>query len=163
MTRAIVVACLVLSVVAIPVAAQGKKDHAMFAPADLVWSAGPPSLPKGAHVAVLKGNPAEEGIFTIRLRLPANYVIPAHWHPAFEHITVVEGTFSMGLGERFDEAALHEMPAGSFMTMAPGTRHFAASTRGGVIQLHGMGPWQIYYVNPADDPRRPPAPGAKGS
>ena len=130
----------------------------MFAPADLKWSDGPPSLPKGSKVAVLKGNPAQEGIFTIRLRLPANYRIAPHWHPAFENITVIEGTFSMGLGERFDEKALHEMKAGSFMTMAPGTRHFALSKKGGVIQLHGMGPWQIYYINAADDPRRPASP-----
>lgn len=145
---------LLLALAVIPLSAHEKKGHAMFSPGDLTWSNGPASLPPGTQVAVLKGNPAEEGIFTIRLKLPANYRIPPHWHPAFEHVTVIEGTFSMGLGEKFDEAILHEMKAGGFATMAPGTRHFATSKTGGVIQLHGMGPWQIYYVNPSDDPRR---------
>lgn len=140
---------------AVPLIAQEKKTHAMMSPGELTWSAGPGSLPKGAQVAVLEGNPAEEGIFTMRLKLPADYRIPAHWHPAFEHVTVLEGTISMGTGDKFDEAGLHELRAGSFAVMHPGTRHFAASKGGAVIQLHGMGPWQIYYVNPDDDPRKP--------
>ena len=138
------------------VVAQNQKAHAMFSPSQLTWTAGPASLPKGSQVAVLKGNPMEEGIFTIRLKLPANYRIPPHWHPAFENVTVLEGTFSMGLGDSFNEAALHPLGPGGYVTMAPGTRHFAATKEGATIQLHGMGPWQIYYVNAADDPRRPP-------
>ena len=153
-----VVACLSLLVAGVPLIAQEKKDHQMLTPEEMKWAAGPAALPKGSQVTVLKGNPAEEGVFTIRVRMPANYRIPAHWHPAFENITVIEGSFSMGLGDRFDEASLHEMKVGAFMTMSPGTRHFGMAKNGAVIQLHGMGPWQVYYVNAADDPRRPAVP-----
>lgn len=143
------------------ISAQEKKTHIRFSPADLSWTAGPPSLPPGSKMVVLKGNPAEEGVFTMRLSLPANYRIAPHWHPAFENITILEGHFLMGVGEKFDETTLHAMGPGSFGSMAPGTRHFAATKEPAVIQLHGMGPWQIYYVNPDDDPRRPsPKPAA---
>lgn len=137
-----------------PLFAQEKKGHAILSAADLTWTAGPPSLPKGAQMVVLEGNPAEEGIFTMRLKLPANYRIPVHWHPAFEHVTVLEGGFSMGVGDKYDPAALHDMAPGGFTFMSPGTRHFVLVKDGAVIQLHGMGPWQIYYVNPDDDPRK---------
>ncbi len=147
------VTLIMLLILAVPVFAQGKNDHVMLSSAELTWTTGPPSLPKGSQVVILEGNPADEGIFTMRLKLPANYRIPAHWHPAFEHVTVLEGTFWMGRGEKFDEAALHELRPGSFAMMAPGTRHFAATKQATVIQLHGMGPWQIYYVNSDDDPR----------
>lgn len=150
---AIVVVALAI---AVPLYAQEKKDHIMFATAgEMTWAAGPPSLPKGAQMAVLEGSPMDEGIFTIRLKMPANYRISPHWHPAFEHITVIEGGFWMGRGEKFDEAALHEIKTGGFSVMAPGTRHYATTKVDTVIQLHGMGPWQLYYVNPEDDPRRP--------
>lgn len=148
MKRTAFLASLIL-VAALPLAA----DHIMLKAGDLKWAAGPASLPPGSQVAVLEGDLASEGIFTARLRLPANYRIPAHWHPAFEHVTVISGSFWMGLGDKFDEAVLHEIPAGGFAVMSPGQRHFAATKGETVIQLHGMGPWQIYYVNPADDPR----------
>jgi quercetin dioxygenase-like cupin family protein len=142
--------------------AQQTGAHTMTAAADMTWSPGPASLPAGAEVSVLKGNPAVDGVFTMRLRLPANYTIPPHWHPAVEHVTVIDGNFQMGLGERFDRTVMHNMGVGDFVTMDPGTRHFAAAgANGAVIQLHGVGPWQIHYVNRADDPRgaaAPPAP-----
>lgn len=150
-TLAVVIALLVVA----PLVAEDKKGHVMLSAADLTWTAGPPSLPKGAQMVVLEGNPAEEGIFTMRLKLPANYRIPPHWHPAFEHVTVLEGTFSMGTGDKFDPAALHDMSAGAFAVMSPGTRHYVSVKSGAVVQLHGMGPWQIYYVNADDDPRKP--------
>src|SRR5688572_7026716 len=137
---------LTMVVLAIPAAADEQKDHVMFRGPDLKWSAGPPSLPPGAQVSVLEGNPADEGIFTIRLKVPANYRIPPHWHPAWEHITVIDGAFWMGRGEKFDDSVLHEIPAGGFGAMAPGVRHFAMAKVPTVLQLHGMGPWQLYYV-----------------
>src|SRR5688572_14496478 len=78
-------------------------DHIMTVEADLTWKDAPPSLPPGAKMTVLEGNPAEAGPFTMRLKLPAGYRIPPHHHPADEHATVLAGTFSMGLGETFDE------------------------------------------------------------
>lgn len=138
---------------ALPTVAQVEKSHVMFRGPDLKWSPAPASLPAGAQVTMLEGNPADEGIFTMRLKMPANYRISPHWHPAWEHVTVIEGTFWMGRGEKFDQAALHEVPAGGFVAMAPGTRHYAMTKVPTTVQLHGMGPWQLYYVNPSDDPR----------
>ncbi|HYE95756.1 MAG TPA: cupin domain-containing protein [Rubricoccaceae bacterium] len=128
-------------------------DHLMVTPADVRWSPGPPSLPPGARAMAVEGNPAEAGPFTLRLWFPAGYRIAPHSHPAVEHITVISGTFYMGLGETFDRAAMRALPAGSFAMMNTGTRHFARTDEETVVQLHGMGPWGITYVNPADDPR----------
>lgn len=130
------------------------ENHGMFAPRDIRWQAGPPSLPPGAQLAVLEGDPTKEGIFTIRISLPAGFKIPPHWHPAFEHVTTISGAFHMALGETFDKSKGTVVPAGGFAWMAPGVRHFAWVETDTVVQVHGMGPWQLYYVNPADDPRK---------
>jgi quercetin dioxygenase-like cupin family protein len=126
----------------------------MVTPADVQWSPAPAVLPAGARVQVIQGNPAEAGSFALRLWLPAGYRIAPHFHPADEHITVISGTFLMGLGDTFDPAAGHALPAGSFAMMATGTRHYAWTEQETVVQLHGIGPWGLTYVNPADDPRQ---------
>lgn len=128
--------------------------HIMVKPEDVKWMDGPPSIPPGAKFAVIEGDPKIAGLFTMRLWFPADYKIGAHWHPADEHITVISGTFLMGLGDKFDDGKLHPLSTGSFAVMATGTRHFAATTKETVVQLHGMGPWGINYVNPSDDPRK---------
>ncbi|MEX1140423.1 MAG: cupin domain-containing protein [Bacteroidota bacterium] len=129
-------------------------DHIMVVPADLTWKDGPASLPKGAKSAVIEGDPSKDGPFTLRLNLPANYKVPPHWHPAIEHVTVISGSFYMGLGEMFDESKATKLPAGGFAVMAIGTRHFAFTKEESIVQLHGVGPWAINYVNPKDDPRK---------
>lgn len=128
-------------------------DHIMVIPANITWKEGPASLPKGVKSAVVEGDPTKAGPFTMRLSLPANYQIPPHWHPAIEHITVLSGSFYMGLGEVFDEAKATKLPVGGFAVMAIGTRHFAFTKEESTVQLHGVGPWAINYVNPKDDPR----------
>ena len=127
--------------------------HLSITEDEIQWTPAPPSLPPGAQAAVLEGNPAEPGPFTLRMKLPANYTIPPHWHPADEHVTVMAGTFSMAAGEKWDEAALKDLPPGGFAVMSAGTRHYAMTKSGATLQLHGIGPWGITYVNPADDPR----------
>lgn len=122
--------------------------------ADLQWKDGPPSLPAGAKFAVLEGDPAKEGLFTLRLRLPDGYQIPPHYHSGVEHVTVVSGTFNVGLGDKFDKSATKAMPAGTFGYWPPPMRHFAWTQGETTLQLHGLGPWTITYVNPADDPRK---------
>jgi quercetin dioxygenase-like cupin family protein len=129
-------------------------EHVMNVPADIAWSDGPASLPVGARMVVLDGDPAKEGPFTMRLRLPADYRIPAHSHPADEHVTVISGEFSMGMGDKLDSTKRKALPAGSFAVMPARTNHFGYTLRRTVIQLHGMGPWGITYVNEADDPRK---------
>jgi quercetin dioxygenase-like cupin family protein len=122
-------------------------------PADIQWKDGPKSLPRGAQGAVLEGNPAEKGTFVLRLKLPAGYKIPAHTHPRQERVTVVSGKFQLGHGGTFDEAKLEDLEPGSFFSMPPGMQHFARAAEDTVVQLNGEGPWEINYVNPADDPR----------
>lgn len=128
-------------------------EHKMFAPADIKWVDGPPSLPPGAKLAVLEGNPSKPGPFTLRLQIPDGYKIPAHTHPMAERVTVISGTFHMGAADKFDEAAGHEMVAGSFAIMPAEMKHFAWATGETVVQVHSTGPFVIKYVNPADDPR----------
>ena len=138
------------------VSKKAEADHIMVVPKDLTWKDGPASLPKGVQSAVIEGDPTKPGPFTMRLKLPANYKVPPHWHPAIEHVKVISGSFSMGLGEVFDEAKATKLPVGGFATMQIGTRHFALTKEGATVQLHGIGPWGINYVNPSDDPRNSP-------
>jgi hypothetical protein len=127
--------------------------HKMVMPDDFKWT-DVPSLPSGAKMALLDGRLDVAAPFTFRARLPANYEIPAHWHPAIEHVTVISGTFNMGVGDRFDKAKSKPLSAGSFAIMPAKTNHFAWTDRETVIQVHGVGPWGIHYVNSADDLRK---------
>lgn len=128
-------------------------DHGIFTPDAIHWAAAPDALPAGAKLAVLEGDPGKEGPYTMRLWMPAGYKIPPHSHPSPEHVTVVSGTFNVGLGETFDKTKGTKLPAGTFAFLAPAMHHFAFASQETVIQLHGNGPWQINYVNAADDPR----------
>ena len=121
------------------------------------WRDGPASLPPGAKLAVLEGDPSKEGFFTMRLRLPDGYQIPPHTHPKVEHIAVISGTFQFGMGEKFDKSATRAMPAGTFGYWPAGMKHFVWADGETVVQLHGYGPWKIVYLNPEDDPRNAPA------
>lgn len=128
-------------------------NHAVFVPKDIKWATGPDALPKGAEVVILEGDPSKSGPFTLRLKVPANYRIPPHWHPVIEHVTVISGDFYIGMGDKFDEKVAIEMPTGSFAYMQPKMNHFAFTHEPAIVQLHGNGPWGITYVNPQDDPR----------
>jgi quercetin dioxygenase-like cupin family protein len=128
--------------------------HALHRPDQIKWQDGPPSLPAGAKFAVLEGDPTKEGPFTMRIRLPDGYKIPPHIHPATERVTVISGTFNFGMGEKFDQGATREMPAGTFSYWPAGMKHFVWVKGETIVQLHGIGPWKIEYLNPADDPRK---------
>lgn len=145
---------LALSAAANPQASGNQSAHVMVTPGDLNWTNGPPSLAAGSKAAVIEGDPKNPGLFTMRLKLPAGYRIPPHWHPADEHVTVISGTFNMGMGDKFDASKGNALPVGSFAVMPAKTNHFAFTKEETVIQLHGMGPWGITYVNPAEDPRK---------
>ena len=143
----------IASLVAPAAWAQGHADHIMVVPKDLKW-ADVPSLPAGATIAVIEGPLNEAKPFTFRLKFPANYKIPAHWHPAIEHVTVISGTFNMGTGDKLDPKQTKALSAGSVAIMQPKTNHFAWTKGEAIVQVHGVGPWGITYVNPADDPRK---------
>jgi quercetin dioxygenase-like cupin family protein len=153
--RATLVAIVVVLTpfVMLNVSAQGHAGHTMVKPADLKW-ADVPSLPPGAKVAVIEGPMNEAKPFTIRLKFPANYEIPAHSHPAIERVTVLSGTFNMGAGDKLEKKQTTALSAGSIAIMQPGTNHFAWTKEETVVQLNGTGPWGITYVNAADDPRK---------
>lgn len=147
-----------LTFVAGSVTAQGTpnagSEHAVIVqPTQVSYAPAPGVLPPGAELAILEGKPAEPGPFTMRLRLPDGYRIPPHYHPAIEHVTVLEGTFKVGMGDKFDVSALKPLPTGTFGALQPGTRHYAQAQGKTVVQVHGVGPWKLVYVNPADDPR----------
>ena len=128
-------------------------EHGLFTPGDIKWTDAPAALPPGAKLAVLEGDPTKKGLYTMRLQMPDGYKIRPHHHLQVEHVTVISGIFNLGMGEKFDETAGHEMPAGTFGFLPTTMKHFAWAKGETVIQLHGMGPWEIIYVNPADDPR----------
>jgi hypothetical protein len=150
------VALLVALAIGCLVAATGwtqTDTHIMVSPADLKW-ADVPSLPPGAKIAVIEGPPTEAVPFTFRLKFPANYKIPAHWHPAIEHVTVISGSLNLGMGDKLDEAKTKPLSVGSVAIMQPKMNHFGWTKEETVVQVHGIGPWGFTYVNPADDPRK---------
>lgn len=129
--------------------------HIMKLPNDMEWMSGPPSLPPGAQITKVYGDPAKKGMFVARLKFPAGYKVPAHWHSKDENLTILEGEFNMGTGDKLDETKTQKLPAGSFVHMPMKMRHFAfAGEQGVTLQMHGMGPFDITYVNPKDDPRK---------
>ncbi|HYT90662.1 MAG TPA: cupin domain-containing protein [Gemmataceae bacterium] len=133
---------------------QGEQGSlAIYSPAQIKWLDAPALLPRGAKVAVLEGDPGKEGPFVLRVRMPDGYRIPPHTHPKAERLTVISGTFHIGMGEQFDTAKGRPMSAGAFGTWPAGMKHYVWAEGETVIQLHGIGPWSLSYVNPQDDPR----------
>jgi len=128
-------------------------EFAVLPPDKLKWQDGPPSLPKGSKIAVLEGDPNKEGPFVFRAKLPDGYRVPAHTHPKTERVTVLSGTFYVSMVGEHGPGTPKEMSAGSYGQWPAGMKHTAWVKGETVIQLHGIGPWSIQYVNPADDPR----------
>ena len=130
-------------------------DMAMtMSPKDLKWGDAPPSLPKGAKLAVLSGDPGKAGPFVARLQVPASYKIPPHWHSTDEDLTVISGTFYFAEGDKMDKKAGHGMTAGSFHHLPAKTRHYAWSKGPAIVQINASGPFDIVYVDPKDDPSK---------
>jgi len=129
------------------------QQHMVHRPDQMEWKDAPVSLPPGAKVAVLRGDPTQPGLFTMRLKFPAGYSVMPHWHTADEHVTVISGTLLLGIGEKFDAAKTEAITPGMLMVMPATHRHYARFEQETVLQLHGMGPWVVNYVSPADDPR----------
>jgi hypothetical protein len=129
---------------------------ALYVPNEIAWKPGPESLPPGAKIAVLEGDPAKEGFFTMRVLMPDGYRVAPHWHPNVERLTIISGTVNLGTGDRFDATATKALPAGTYSSMPPKMTHFAWMTGETVLQLSSIGPWQVVYVDPADDPRNKP-------
>jgi ChrR-like protein with cupin domain len=132
----------------------GQLSHMVALPDDIKWGPAPPGLPPGSQAAVLSGDPGKAGTFTVRLKAPDGYVIPPHWHPTDENLTIISGSFGIGLGDKFDKAKVRYLPPGSYVRLGKEERHFAIVKGETVIQVHGTGPFEINYLDPTDDPRK---------
>jgi len=120
---------------------------------------GPDFLPKPVQFALIQGDPSQSGIYTVRLKFPAGFHFPVHFHPADEHVTVLQGTLIVGMGDTVVVAKGQTLTAGGFIT-APANAHHWAATRGiTVVQISGEGPFGITYVKDSDDPRKAHASG----
>jgi quercetin dioxygenase-like cupin family protein len=150
------IACVAALLAAPAAAAQSVysgEGQIMVTPAQLTWTDAPAVAP-GAKIAVIEGPLNKAVPFTFRLLLPANARIAPHVHPAFERVTVLSGTFHFAHGDRFDPARTQALGQGGVAVMPPGAPMFGYTREETVIQLHGLGPWGITYLNPADDPRK---------
>jgi quercetin dioxygenase-like cupin family protein len=144
---------IALLVAVLPVQAQHPDGHTVLMPDGLKWVE--PAILPGAKLALIQGDPGKEGLFVYRFKFPAGYKVPPHFHKAGENVTVLTGTFFVGLGEKFDEGSGKELPVGGFIAIPPKHPHFAwAGRQETVVQVHGIGPTDITFVNAADDPRK---------
>jgi quercetin dioxygenase-like cupin family protein len=129
-------------------------QHHSVVPADAIkWGPAPASLPPGAQAAVLLGHPAKEGPFVLRLKFPAGFVIPSHRHSKDELVTVISGAMVITAGEKLDRQA-KSLPPASFIHLPAGMAHYAWAKAESVVQINGVGPFDVTYLNPADDPRK---------
>jgi quercetin dioxygenase-like cupin family protein len=136
------------------VAAQGRAQgtgHA--ADAELKWGPAPAIFPAGAQMAVLQGNPGSTSLFTVRLRMPDGYKIPPHTHPTDEQVTVISGSFKVGMGAKMEPKEAMTLKAGGFVIAPANMAHFALTQGETIVQVHAMGPFAMTYVNAADTPK----------
>lgn len=124
--------------------------------AALDWGPAPPAFAAGARAAVLEGDPAKPGPFTIRLDMPAGYEVRPHHHPMSERVRVLEGAALLGRGKRWDDDALKSIAMGDEATVAAKEPHFVRAREHTLLEVRSTGPFEITYVNPADDPRKAP-------
>jgi hypothetical protein len=136
-------------------AAQDHTHKNAFTPDTIHWGPAPPVVEKEAQFAVLEGDPtASSGDYTIRLKMPDGFRIAPHWHPLRENVTVISGTFKVGMGDAFETSKMGTFAAGSFAYMDPDMHHYAMASGETVVQVHGQAPIQFNYVNPKDDPSK---------
>ena len=129
--------------------------HVIARPEDTTWGPASPKLPPGAQFAVLAGDPSRPGHpYVFRVRLPDGYSVPPHSHPMDENVTVIQGVFRLGFGTRFDRGAMHELTAGAYAMLPEGLAHYNEVKGETILQFHGLGPYDVTYVNAADDPSR---------
>jgi len=149
----IAIAFAAAAALALAAPAFAAEDHVLLEADAIAYAPGPASLPEGAEFAVLYGDPGAEGLFALRVKFPAGYQIPPHTHPKPEVVTIISGTFNLGMGEEADPDAATALPAGSFFALEPGMAHYAHAEGETIVQINSTGPWGIDYIDPADDPR----------
>lgn len=131
--------------------------HVMYDAGQLEWGEAPPPFERGAQAVVLSGDPGKPGLFVLRLKAPAGYKVAAHWHPTDEQVTLLEGDLTLTMDPHGKGAHEHTFTPGGYVLL-PAKMHHAASTRTGMtVQVSGMGPFELHYIDPKDDPRKRPA------
>jgi quercetin dioxygenase-like cupin family protein len=149
--RRLLVMLTVLTLAAVPVGAQHAGHH-VSTPDTLKWI-DPPTFP-GAKLAIVEGDPGKDGPFVYRVKFPPKYKVAPHKHKAAENVTVLSGVFFVGAGEKYDQGSGRELPAGAYVSIPAEHPHFAWAGGGEtLVQVHGVGPTDIRFINPADDPR----------
>jgi quercetin dioxygenase-like cupin family protein len=138
---------------AAPAYAIAQDHHATMQSDGLKWSA-PAAYAPGAQLAVVRGDPTKEGMYVVRLKVPAGFKIAPHSHPNDENVTVLSGSFNIGTGDKLDQGKGTSVKAGGYSFVERGMTHYAWFTEDSVLQLHGLGPQGVTYVDPADDPRK---------
>jgi hypothetical protein len=121
--------------------------------AALAWGPAPPALPSGAKVAVVSGDPAKAGPFTIRIDMPPDYAIRPHHHPTIEEVRLLEGTLHLGHGPKWDEQAMKAVAPDQPVSIPAKQPHFVHAASRVVVEVQSTGPFQVTYVDPKDDPR----------
>lgn len=130
----------------------GSSQPTFTNPTDVKWGDAPSDLPTGAKISVMHGDPGKVGPYTLRLKLPSGYKIPAHWHTEDEQITVISGLFVLHMGDTMDAPA-HDLSPGAFHFL-PAKMHHAAEVRGEtVVQVSGNGPFDIHYLDQSYRPK----------
>jgi hypothetical protein len=143
-----------LMFLALPLLLAGSAAQAKTTHSSLKWMAGPPGLPDGSTFAVVSGDPGKKGNFTVQIKMPADYAIPAHWHPTDEHVTVVRGKVGYGMSDKLDRAKAKMLATGGKLTMKAKHNHWVFTKGPATVQVSAMGPFQITYADPKDDPRK---------
>ena len=146
------------SVLAVSSLAVAQHMSAPLNATDMKWEAAPNVFPRGAQLAVVSGDPFKDGLYVVRMKLPSGYKIPAHNHPTSEYVTVISGELHLGMGDKLDKSKGEAVKAGGFFSAEPRMRHYAWTTGETVIEISGMGPFDIQYVDKNDDPMK----GMKG-
>ena len=151
----LITATAILTGGAATVALRAQHAHVLQAAKDTTWGPAPPMLPAGAEIAVLSGDPGKSAPYSVRLKFPANYAIPAHSHPTDENVVIVSGAVTFGMGDKLSKSASNtSLSSGGYALMPANMNHFAyTGAQPATIVLYGVGPVEFKYVNASDDPR----------
>ncbi len=138
----------------VPMSAMAEDQAVIAQTSNFKFAPAPPALPKGAQIAVLYGDPGKDGPFVIRLKFPSGYKIPAHMHPSDENVTVISGTLNFAMGDKLDPKKGEALKAGGYIHMPKGMHHYGWASGETIVQVNSTGPFEITYINGADDPRK---------
>jgi len=124
----------------------------IITPNNLEWASFD-AFPPGAKAAILAGDPRKAGYFMLRIKIPANYKILPNWQTATVYVTVLAGKYKIGVGDTFNSKNGKTLPSAGSVIIPANAHLYFWTTKGTVLEVHGIGPWDIHYINSADDPR----------